>query len=188
MELINGKIFNCNSENLKLVRFENKDQIVMRAAMAILSQMKEEGCAITYVVEAQHRLDLMMTEHSAAYFEGQLTCSAFYEHVKELSEKRDRILNALASIADERIGDPTFSDEFIYDKDSVYERHLKVHYNKDGSVNVRNLTNQFWDQMHMRSGNDSAACAEYDFDFTDTGKARELYKLFGYKGAFCISE
>lgn len=187
MELINGMIFDFKSENLKLVRFENNDQIVMRAAMAILSQMRKEGCAITYVVETQCRLDLMMTERSAAYFEGQLVCSAFYEHVKELSEKRDHILGVLASLADKRIGTPTISDEFIYDEGSMYERRLAVHYKKDGSVNVKDLEDQFWRQMHLRSDNDDAACAEYDFDFTDTGKAPKMYRLFS-KEIFSMSK
>jgi len=187
MELINGNVFNFKTENLKLVRFENNDQIIMRTAMAILSQMKEEGCAITYVVEAPHRLDLMMTENSAAYFEGQLTCNAFYEHVKKLAEKRDYILHVLASLADERTGDPTFSDEFIYDKGGTYERRLTPRYKKDGSINITDLRDQFYRQMHIRNDNDDAACAEYDFDFTDTGKAREMYRLFS-KEIFNVSE
>ena len=183
MELINGKIFNCNSENLKLVRFENKDQIVMRAAMAILSQMKEEGYAITYVIETNHRLDLMMTETAAAYFEGQLTCSAFYEHVKELTEKRDHILDVLNSLADERIGDKTWSDTFVY-KDGDCEYSISPMYNKDGSINVRAFKELFNSKMHQRSG-DSCACAEYDYDWG--GKASKMYKLFS-KEIFNLSE
>lgn len=172
------KNWTCKTQPTKIVSFTSDDQIAIKAALKVIKEMENKGTPTVRIHngelvinndELHHCISVIMPEADAIDFEKVVYSEEFYQHVNNLVNTRNHILEVLNKLSVSRFGDPTWTDEFCYE-DSDYTYHLWPEYKSDGTIDVNALKEQFNSKMHNHS--------EFEYDYYWNGIALKMYNLF----------